>query len=288
MSLRWKTWIIALLLLGLAGCSAVRLSYNQGPTLAYWWLDAQLDFDPDQRGPVQDALAQWFDWHRATQLPELADWLVELQRAAADKVTPAQVCATWDGLQQRLLRWYEQVQPDMIGPVRALTPAQLDHLAKKNAKDLDELRRDFAQADPAERRAAQLKRSVERFENIYGRLSAAQKRQLASALEDSPFDAARWLDERRQRQLDIVAALRRVQTERLDDVAVVALLRSFGEDAVASPRPAYRAHHEQVMQANCNVIAAIHNGLSDAQRRQAQQRLKGWEDDARALARQRN
>lgn len=288
MSLRWKTWIIVLLLAAFAGCSAVRLSYNQGPTLVYWWLDALLDFEPEQRPAVKDALARWFDWHRATQLPELADWLVELQGLAADKVTPAQVCGTWDGIQQRLLRWYQRVLPEMAGPARALTPAQLDHLEKKYAKDLEALRRDFVQPDLAERRSKQQERSVERFEMIYGRLSSAQKRQIAAALEESPFDPARWLAERRQRQADIVDALRRVSTEHPDDAAVVATLRAFGEQAAVSPRPAYRAYQERVMQANCSVIAAIHNGISDDQRRHAVERLKDWEEDVRALAREQN
>ena len=41
---RWKAWIIVMLLpLLLGGCSALRLSYGQGPLLAYWWLDGLVD-----------------------------------------------------------------------------------------------------------------------------------------------------------------------------------------------------------------------------------------------------
>lgn len=284
-SLRWKCRIIALLLLALGGCSMVRVSYDQGPTLAYWWLDAQLDFDPAQRAPVQAGIDRWFAWHRATQLPELADWLAEQQRRAAGKVTPAQVCATWDNMQQRLRRWYERALPELVGPAKALGPAQLDHLEKKYAKDLERLKEDFVQPDPAERRKVQLERTVDRFETVYGPLSAAQKRQIAAALADSPFDAARWVDERRQRQRDIVATLRRIATERPDDAAAIALLRGLGEQAAVSPRPAYRAMLERTMQANCGFIAAMHNAMTDEQRRHALERLKDWEEDARALAR---
>jgi hypothetical protein len=286
--LRWRIAIIVLLLLGLAGCSAVRLSYDQGPTLAYWWLDAQFDLDAEQRPPVQDALGRWFEWHRATQMTPLADWLDELQRQAADKVTPAQVCSIWGGMQQRMLRWYERVLPDMVGPARTLLPAQIDRLAKKQAKDLRKTEQEFVQADPVERRKAQLDRTVERFEMIYGRLSGAQKRQIAAALAASPFDAARWVDERRQRQREIVDTLRRIATERLPDATVVALLRGLGEHAVVSPRDAYRVQLDAVMQANCGFIAALHNGISDEQRRHAIDKLKDWEDDARALAAQRD
>ncbi len=288
MPLRWKTWIIVVLLPWLAACSTVRLSYNQGPTLAYWWLDAQLDLDADQRAPVQDALSHWFDWHRTTQLPELADWLDGLQRLAAGKVTPAQVCATWQGLQQRMLHWYAHLVPEMVAPARSLKPAQIDHLAMKYAKDFAQLRDDYLQPDPAERRAAQRKRTIERFEDVYGALPAASRRQIAAALEVTPFDPARWLAERRQRQLDIVAGLRRIATEQPDDAAVAAILLGFGEQAAASPRPVYRALQQQVMQTNCEVIASVHNALDDAQRQRAVKRLEGWENDARALALQRD
>ena len=31
----------------LAGCSAVRLAYNQAPDLMYWWLNGYVDFDAE-------------------------------------------------------------------------------------------------------------------------------------------------------------------------------------------------------------------------------------------------
>ena len=48
--------LLALLLLG--GCSAVRIGYNQAPTLAWWWLDGYLDFDAAQAPQVKAALQQ--------------------------------------------------------------------------------------------------------------------------------------------------------------------------------------------------------------------------------------
>ena len=70
--------LLALLLLG--GCSAVRVGYNQAPTLAWWWLDGYMDFDATQAPKVKDTLAQWFAWHRSTQLPDYADLLAAAQQ----------------------------------------------------------------------------------------------------------------------------------------------------------------------------------------------------------------
>lgn len=282
--LRVRRWIIAALLLALAGCSALRVSYNQGPTLAWWWIDSQFDFDAEQRPAVRSAIDHWFAWHRRSQLPEIADTLAGLRALAAGPVTPTQVCAIWDDLQQRMLRWYERVLPEMAAPARALGTAQFDHLAAKQAKDFERLRKDFLQPDPVERRRAQLERTVERFENLYGSLTTAQKRRIAEALAVSPFDAERWIGERRQRQRDQLDTLRRIAAEQPDDTQTIALLRALGADAVASPRLAYRAHHDAVMRANCGFVAAVHNGISDDQRRTVIGNLQGWEDDLRALA----
>lgn len=40
------------LLVSLSGCSMVRLSYDQGPRLAWWWLDGYVDFSREQK-PLQ-------------------------------------------------------------------------------------------------------------------------------------------------------------------------------------------------------------------------------------------
>ena len=40
--------LAALVLLGLGGCSAVKLSYQNAPELTYWWLDSYLDLNDTQ------------------------------------------------------------------------------------------------------------------------------------------------------------------------------------------------------------------------------------------------
>ena len=57
---RCRGWIIVLLLPLFVGCSALRVTYGQGPLLAYLWLDSQLAFSADQSPRVRAALAEWF------------------------------------------------------------------------------------------------------------------------------------------------------------------------------------------------------------------------------------
>jgi hypothetical protein len=282
--LRVDRWIIATLLVLLSGCSALRLTYGQGPLLAYWWMDRYLDFTSEQAPLVRGALADWFAWHRQTQLPDYAAWLRELQPIARDSVTPETVCQVGEAAQRRLEAAYEQAVPMMAPIVRTLTSAQVDHLGQRYARNNKEAERDFLQPDPQDRAEASLKRTVERAEQVYGSLDESQRQLVAAGLATAPFDPQRWLVERRARQQDILRTLRQLLATQADAAAVQAALRGFAADAVRSPRADYRAYRERVDQANCALAARLHNALRPAQRQHAVDKLKGWEEDLRALA----
>ena len=42
-------WLLIVLMLALASCSSLRLVYNHGDTLLYWWIDGYVDLDPRGR-----------------------------------------------------------------------------------------------------------------------------------------------------------------------------------------------------------------------------------------------
>ena len=47
---RKRAWMMGLLLPWLVGCSSLKLTYGQGPTLAYWWLEgSRFRPRPDRR-----------------------------------------------------------------------------------------------------------------------------------------------------------------------------------------------------------------------------------------------
>lgn len=283
-----RTGIITTLLLVLAllgGCSAIRFSYNQAPVLAYWWLDGWVDFSGEQSPRVKAALEDYVAWHRATQLPDYVALLARLQAMAADRVTPAQVCSVSDDIQQRLSVAYEHAVPAMADIVRTFSPAQIDHLEKRYRRENQEMVRDYLQPDAEERREASRKRTVDRAESIYGPLDDAQKALLNAGLEASPFDPARWLDERRARQQDVLRGLRQLLTDKADAAQVQAALRAFSAQTAQSPRADYRKYRERLIEANCALTAQLHNSTRPAQRQHAVEKLKGWAEDARALMR---
>jgi hypothetical protein len=282
----FRSAIIGVVIAALAGCSTWRLGYGQGAELTYWWLERYVDFDEAQEPRAREAIAEWFRWHRSTQLPEYATLLAKLQAEALEPVTPAQICRWTEVIQQRLDRAFDQALPPLADLTRALTPQQLAHLERKYARNLKEMRRDFLQGDPETRREAQVKRVADRAETLYGRLNDAQRERIVQLTAQSPMDAQGWLAERERRQQESLKTLRRLSAEGAGPEQAQAELKRLYGEMFRSPREGYRAYQQRLLRYNCDLAAQVHNLATPEQRQAAAKRLKGWEDDARALAAQ--
>ncbi len=283
----FRRWIIGLLwlaLAGLSGCSALRLGYNTAPELAYWWIDGYADFDETQAAQTRDALAAWFAWHRRTQLPDYAALLARAQTEVLADTTPEKACAWWAEMRRRTETAFEHAMPLAAGIAATLTPAQIRHIERRQAKANAEFRDEYLADDAQERQARAVKRAIERAERVYGRLDEAQRARVAAVVAASPFDAALWLDERRRRQRDALEVLRRIAGDPAAADQAVPALRAWAQRVERSPRPEHGRHQEQLTRYNCAFAATLHNTTSPAQRQAAADRLKGWESDLRALA----
>lgn len=284
---RLRVWIIAATLALLAGCSTLRLAYNQAPALAFWWLDGYFDLDTEQGASARDALADWFAWHRATQLVDYAGLLAAARQQIPNDITPAEVCRWADELRRRIEAGYEQGVPALAALVLTLKAEQVRHVERRYQKADEEFRDDFLRATRSEQIEASSKRALSRAETIYGRLDGAQRALLAQGIAASPFDAERWLGERQARQKEIVDGLQSLRVERADAARAEAALRMFAAHAAVSPRPAYHDYQQRLFEHNCQLTARLHNSSNAEQRRRGADKLKGWEDDLRAMAAQR-
>lgn len=280
----WKAAIIGVLFALLGGCSAVRLSYHNGPQLAWWWLDGYVDFSSEATPRARQAIDRWFDWHRSTQLPDYAAFLATLQPQVLAPVTPQQVCRWQDQARDKLAPAIDRAAQLGADLVPTLGEAQFRHIEKTYAKKNDEARNEYLQPRPDDRRKASMKRALERFEMLYGTLDEPQRRVIAAGIVASPFDAELWLAERSRRQQDLLQTLRRLVAERADRDTIVAALRAIGERWESSADPAYRSYAQRLEDYNCAFAAQVHNATTPAQRQVARDKLKGWEEDARALA----
>lgn len=267
----------------LAACSTLRLGYRQGPELAYWWLDGYADFDDLQAPQARQAIADWFRWHRQTQLLDYAALLDGIGARAAGPVTAAQVCDWTQTVVRRLEAGYEQAVPDAAALALRLGPAQVAAIERKQGDNVEDFREEWVEGTPEKRAATRLKRAGERLERFYGPLDASQRGQLGRWLEESPFDARRSLDERIARQRDVTATLRRLQLPGATQAEAEAALRELAQRVAQSPRPGYQAYAERLRAFNCELAARVHEITTPAQRERAAMRFAGWAQDLRSL-----
>ncbi len=275
-------WLAGLALLG--GCSSIRLAYSNASQLAWWWVDGYVDFNREQAPQVKQSLDRFFEWHRATQLSEHAALLAAAQAQMLEPTTPAQACRWQARVREQLEPALQRALALAAEQSAGLAEAQFRHMAQRYAKANDEMQDDFLQPDAAERLAAAVQRTLERAERLYGRLDEAQRQRVREGVAASPFDAALWLKERRRRQDELLATLRRLAAQGADADQRLAALRMLAAHTERSPDPVYRAYQLKLADYNCAFAARIHNATTAAQRLKAREILKGWEDDLRALA----
>ena len=281
---RWSSIIGAMFLaLALAACSTNRLAYNHAPTLVYYWLDAYFDFDGPQSLAFRDSLQKLQAWHRAQELPQLAELLKNLQPVATQDISAEQACTLWDFVQQRMQAPLTQLTPALAQLAAGLKPAQMEHIAAEFKKRNQQWRAEWLELTPGERVARRSQQIVERSEQFYGRLDEAQRALVRSQVLASGYDPDILHKEMLRRQQDSLQTLARLRSGGMEAGAAQAALQALFARAAQSPDPQTQQLNEGVTRGACAAVAAVHNSSSAAQRTRLVKTLQGYEADARAL-----
>jgi Family of unknown function (DUF6279) len=283
----FRSLIIAALCVALSltsGCSALRIGYATGPDVVYWWIDRYIDFNGEQTPRAREAIAQWFNWHRRTQVPEYAAQLVKAQREVLLDTTAARTCEWQQELVKRARIAFDRIAPAAAELMLTVTPEQVAYLESRYEKFNSDFRDDYLQPDPKKRAKKGLKQVIERAEMLYGRLDDSQRDRIADALTRSPFDPELWLSERKLRQQEVLHILRRLKAEGASRDQALAALRGYADLIEHSPRETYSRYYQRLTEFNCQFAANLHNSTTAAQRRTAVAKLAGWEGDLRHIA----
>ncbi len=287
----------ALLVVGLQGCGALRLAYNQSPLATYWYLDSYLDFNAAQRPLVKAALDDIHQWHRQTQLPLYLETLEKLQHQMPKDLSAAEACTLYAEVQDRLLVTFEGIagrlqsegQKDGQGTgmqvLASLDSMQLAYLQKKLAKTNAKYRKDYVDGSPSKLRDKRLEQAVSRAESLYGNLTSKQEALLDARLEASGFDPEAAYAERLRRQQDLLQTLRNLR--QASAAAMSTHLGGVFARVAMSPDPNYRDYSQKTRMQACQTFADLHNSMSPEQRLTALRKLQNYELDLRALSVQR-
>jgi Family of unknown function (DUF6279) len=277
--------LLGTLALALVACSAVRLAYNQAPSLAYWWIDGYADLNEVQTVQMRRDIDGFFAWHRSSELPGYIARLQQWQRLAQTDSQADQVCTQFDAVRSGYLRMIERGLEPMARVALTLTPDQLQHLQRKHTKNNLEFEKNYIRVSDEERLDNLMERALGRYETVYGGLTDPQLKLLRERIRQSPFDAQRVNTERLRRQADLLKTLRDLQAERgANTASAVVALRRWHDRVMQSPTPGFAAYSDSLVRSGCEQFAALHNTTSPEQRAHAVRVLKDYETDLRALA----
>lgn len=276
---------LIILMAMLAACSSLRLAYNNGDTLLYWWINGYVDLNSEQKDGVKEDIDKLFQWHRKTQLQDYVQILQTAQRQLNAGPSQADLQNDFDDIKKRTETLLLKAAPELADLARTLTPEQIATLERKFAANNAEFRKKNMRGDKEAQQRFRFKKSMEQFELWFGSFTSEQEEQIRKAADARPLNNEIWLDERMRRQKNILAAARKVQSEKLSKEATVAVIQDLIKDGFDrldnSERKAFFDSYEQ---ANTKLVLTVIQLATPAQKAHAQKRMQGWIDDFRSLA----
>jgi len=270
----------------LSACSALKLSYQQGDRLAYWWIDHYVDVNDAQEVPTREAIARFFAWHRKEQLPEIVGLLSEAKAQVQQPMDAAGLARLQQDSQRLAREAYERALPDVADLMRTLDAKQIARVQAKLAESNVKYRKKYLDGDAEDREDARFDKVMQYAKLIYGRFSDEQEATIRAASAPLVADAEARYAERVARQQEWLALARRVQAERQSRDQVIAWLRRFGDHWQTAPTADREGRQRAYNQAGLALATTIANLTTSEQKRHAVERLQGWIDDTQALQRE--
>ncbi len=269
----------------LTACSGIKLAYNQGDTLLYWWLDAYVDLDSEQAPEVKQDIKELFKWHRQTQLKDYVHILTNAQRQLAGNLSKADLDADYREIMSRTELLAQKALPELTDLALSIKPEQLAHIEKKFEKNNETFRKKFVRGSVEDLQEKRFKKSMEQFDLWFGGFSKEQEVLLRKASDARPLNNQLWLDERIRRQQKIMAVLRKIDKENLNKEAAAPLVQGLVKDMLARTQsPENKQFFDTYTDGTMQMILTAVKIATPEQKAHAQKRMQGWISDFNILA----
>ena len=279
-----QRYAVVLLVFALSACGLVRTGYDNLDTLAYWWMDRYLDFNESQKREVKADLKAWHAWHRSTQLLVHADLLAELRQMAKNDVSPPAACDAITKARDQFETLLLQTAPQAATLALSLESPNLKRLRKKFAEEDKQWREKWLDVSAKQLAEDRLDEWTDRSEFFYGRLSAAQKQAIRDAIARSALDPKISWMLRQRRQEDILVTLEKIRKTKPSPELAEAEIRALMERALNPDDGVGSEMRRNLFNEACANSAAMHKLATPAQRKRAEEKLAGLEQDFRKLA----
>ena len=272
--------LVLLALTGLAGCSGLRLAYNNADTVARWMADDYFALEGEQQEDFRARLASFHAWHRSEELPRYSTLLTHAGQKLADGLSAQELMWAWDNVWARYRRMASQTAPDLVLVLPTLTPVQFNRLEKRFAESRVNYAKKHLKGSEAEQRERRDKRNLELMREWFGDLADEQELQIRRASARLPLLFNLRLQNRQRRQNEFLALLKSHQTPAELEPRLLYWLTNWEEGASPEYLRQSELHRDLYMQ----MLLDLDRTLTPVQRAHAVMRLNEYAGIFAALA----
>ena len=276
--MRRATRLLAALVVAalLAGCSAVRLAYDNADSYLRWRAGAYLDVHGDAADELDERIDAFLDWHRVKALPQYARLSDEAARRLDDGLSHDDAVWGYDALQAQARESLRAAAERIAPMLDRLSAEQVGYLERRLAEDNRKFARENLKGSEAERRQRRAKRLQERLEEWVGRLTQAQVQRVRLYAERAPLTDEHRERDRKRLQAEVLAMVRRHEAaKRMPDL----LARwQQGRD------PAFVVLNEAWRKEFYTLLVDLDSSLTPAQRARAVAHFRRYAEDFAILA----
>lgn len=279
-----RCWVLLLVLL-LQACSAIKLGYQQLPTLSYWWLDNYLSFTDRQTPQIKESLDSLQRWHRQQELPLYTQLINRAALSSQGNVQAQEVCALWNEGQARADRLVQEALRQTGPVIASFGPQQLSHLARHFGLKNEEWESKWLRGTHEERLKRRMTTAADRYSDFYGDLTSTQTALLQTQMARSEWTPEWGLQQRKRQQQDLLGTLQKIQQQGLTTAQQEAELFAVWQRWFMPPQASDAALAQRQRVQACQNLADFHNSTSTEQRQRAARRLRSYERDLLELMR---
>jgi hypothetical protein len=277
---RAKAGIVLVLLLSalLAGCSSLRLAYENADTYARWRIDSYVTLQGEDADALDERIDEYHAWHRRHELPQLAGLAKQASQRLDAGLSPADLVWGYDSLRARASASLHK-GAELVAPLLdRLTPEQIAQIERRMAEDNRKFFRDRLRGTESERREKRVKFVVDRLEDWVGKLTQAQVERVREFSGRAPLTDELRDRDRKRLQRDVIAIARaREAAKRLPE-------RLGNWDR--GREPAFTAQLDAWRREYFALLIDVERSLTPEQRARTQRNLRRYIEDFEALAAQ--
>jgi hypothetical protein len=269
----------------LLACGAVRIGFNNGETVSYWWLNSYVDFEDEQKPWVKRHIDDLFAWHHKTQLREYVQLASRVQHRDLATVTKADLLADYEAGKKEVLEITDKAAPDIAELVLSLTPEQIANVEEKLEKNNTKFRKEYLSGDRASRQEFRYKKMMKQAEYWFGGFSRTQEQTLRVLSDSRPLNNELVLADRMRRQAELIALLKKVQSEKPSKDATSAMIKKYVAATVNHfGNKEQQAFFDALTDANAGLVAEMMHMATPDQKTHFIRTVQDWVSDFNRLS----